>query len=269
MRTTRLLGLSLSTMAALTALGAIGGCGMDSRITVVGANPRSVAVNTSNRSTDTSTSSARTATTAQAVEPAAAAASISSIFTASSAPTTSTGEPCSAAALHLQVFESSLPSPSTHPDASPNAKSTSANSVRTSPTNNLDSRNSTRTQQLTLVFTNVSRSACTLRGYPSVDFLRAGVRGPLSAPDSFVPTPGVATVRISPGGAASSLITITTNSSGNHHGSRCEAVIAVRVYPPGSTKALTSATRTSSTSAALPHFYVCGHKVVVRAVQPE
>jgi Protein of unknown function (DUF4232) len=124
----------------------------------------------------------------------------------------------------------------------------------------------TRTQQLTLTFTNVSHASCTLRGYPSVDFLRGGIKGPLSAPDSFAPNPGVADVRLSPGGVATAQVTFTANSAGNPHGSRCDQVIAVRVYAPGSTKALTSAAHDAA-DHRIPSFYVCGHKVVVHAVQ--
>lgn len=126
----------------------------------------------------------------------------------------------------------------------------------------------TRTQALTLTFTNVSRGECTLSGYPSVDFLRGGVRGPLSAPDVFAASPGVVDVQLLPGQAASSQITFTANGSGNPHGSRCEQVVAVRVYAPGSTVALSSAVR-DTTGHRLPSFYVCGHKVVVHAVRGE
>lgn len=124
----------------------------------------------------------------------------------------------------------------------------------------------TRTQQLTLTFTNVSRVTCTLRGYPSVDFLRGGVRGPLSAPDAFAASPSVADVDLSPGATATAEITFIANGRSNPQGSRCEQVIAVRVYAPGSTKALSSAVRDTS-GHRLPSFYVCGHKVVVQAVQ--
>ena len=127
-------------------------------------------------------------------------------------------------------------------------------------------KSATSEQQLTLLFTNRSHAACTLRGYPSVDFLRAGVWGPLSAPDSFAPNPGVVSVRLAPGDAASSRIAFTTNGSANPRGVRCEQVVAVRVYPPGLTKALTSDVRDVA-DHRIPSFYVCGHKVVVHAVR--
>jgi hypothetical protein len=122
-------------------------------------------------------------------------------------------------------------------------------------------------QQLTLVFTNVSRSACTVSGYPSVDFLRAGAQGPLSAPDSFSQTTTVTDVRLSPGSAARSSITFTTNSYANSRGSRCDEVVAVRAYLPGSVKSLVSGARDGA-NRRIQHFYVCGHKVIVQALQP-
>jgi hypothetical protein len=121
---------------------------------------------------------------------------------------------------------------------------------------------------MALIFTDVSRSDCVLRGYPSVDFLQAGVHGPLSAPNSFLPIPRVTDVHLSPGATATSLITFTTNGVGNPGGSRCDEVVAVRVYPPGSTSALLSAAHDSSKNGAvIPHFFICGHEVIVRAVQ--
>ncbi|HET9173607.1 MAG TPA: DUF4232 domain-containing protein [Actinospica sp.] len=124
----------------------------------------------------------------------------------------------------------------------------------------------TRTQELTLTFTNVSRSGCTLEGYPSVDFLRGGIRGPLSAPDIDATSPGATEVQLMPGDVATADITFVANGSTNPHGARCEQVVAVRVYAPGSTKALSSTVRDTS-GHRLPTFYVCGHKVVVQAVQ--
>jgi hypothetical protein len=73
-------------------------------------------------------------------------------------------------------------------------------------------------------------------------------------------------VELSPGGDASADITFVANGTNNPHGARCEQVIAVRVYAPGSIKALSSAIRDTS-GHRLPSFYVCGHKVIVHAVQ--
>jgi hypothetical protein len=121
---------------------------------------------------------------------------------------------------------------------------------------------------MTLTFTDVSHSDCILRGYPSVDFLQVGTHGPLSAPNSFSPIPGITAVRLTPGATASSLITFITNGSGNAQGSRCDTVVAVRVYPPGSTSALISAAHDGSKKGGvIPRFFVCGHQVIVRAVQ--
>ena len=168
--------------------------------------------------------------------------------------TTST---CPTTDLTLQVFEPPPATPSAHAGAPV---------VPTGP--GLGALRGTRTQQFTLVFTNVSRFACSVQGYPSVDFLQAGTLGPLSAPNSYAPGTKVTNVRLSPDGVAQSLITFTTNSYANPHGSRCDEVIAVRVYLPGSTKALISGVRDGRNHRSIPDFYVCGHMVVVRALQP-
>ena len=297
MRTARFLRWGTGTAAGVIALGAVGGCAMSGGgVRVVGANPGggaggggTVAVVAASHAGSTasagapsawpavatdasatvpsSTSSTRTGgrhTSASAAIPtsmvastgASASASASAAASASASASTTSAAACGAGDLSLQVFES------------PQAASAGHDSEPPLPIGSgLLALHSTRVQQLTLVFTNVSHSACMLRGYPSVDFLRVGARGPLSAPDSFSRAAKVADVRLSPGGAAESLITFTTNSYGNSRGSRCDAVAAVRAYAPGSTRALISGVRDDGNGHVVPDFFVCGHKVVVRALQ--
>lgn len=272
MRRTQLVRWGIGTAAGLVTLGTVGGCGMGGGITVVGANPASyagrtvtVVASTSVGGAPSAATAGETATTATVAGGAsvAGAASTTSAATAAAPTTTATAtatnttvSACSTADLHLQVLEASQPTPLDHLGT-------------TIPINpGLLARQTTRTEQLTLIFTNVSHSACTMHGYPSVDFLRAGVHGPLSAPDSFAQSPGITNVRLAPGETAESQISFTTNSAANSRGRRCDEVVAVRVYPPGSTKALTSGTR-DSRNLRIPNFYVCGHAIVVRAVQPK
>lgn len=306
MRTTRTAagrwGIVGTAATALVTLGTVTGCGMaGGGISVVGANPATVPVVAQASSSDTGTG-AGTATstaaqgdaavlsdkgasgaTAQATATAAAAAAGgSSVTTAATTgvgspaaspgagtgtgatapadvPTTmatSAGGACSSGALSLQVTAASSVAYVAGGGAVGGGARLEVHGLAFA----------TRTQQLTLTFTNVSRASCTLRGYPSVDFLRGGIKGPLSAPDSFAPNPGVADVELSPGGVATAQVTFTANGAGNPHGLRCDQVVAVRVYAPGSTKALTSGAHDAA-GHRIPSFYVCGHKVVVHAVQ--
>jgi hypothetical protein len=256
MRTARLLRWGIGTVAGLVALAEVGGCGVGSSgISVVGVNPGSGAAG-SNAVAVVTTRSTSTALTA-APNAAPAVVADKTISTSQNA-NVNPNEACAAADLSLQVFESSRATPSSSHARNP--------VVPIAP--GLGALHGTRAQQLTLVFTNVSHAACTMRGYPSVDFLRSGIHGPLSAPDSFLRATKVTDVRLSPGGAAKSLISFTTNSTANSRGSRCDEVVAVRVYAPGSVNALISGAR-DETNHNIPHFYVCGHKVVVRAVQPK
>ena len=274
MRAARLLKLTVGTTATLITLSVASGCALSSNGTnVSGANPGSgngsggktvaaVAVVASTSIVRTGTPNAESGATANAATPTStdtsvgtdtAAASSTAAFASASANVVA----CTAADLNLQVFESSQANrPPNHNDAPIVPIGTGLGALL----------HGTRTQQLTLVFTNVSNSACTTRGYPSVDFLRAGVHGPLSAPDSYSGAAKVTNVRLAPGGAARSLITFTANSDANSRGSHCDAVIAVRVYPPDSTKALISGARDEQ-DHPISHFYVCGHKVVVQALQ--
>lgn len=211
--------------AAVTALtgSLVAGCGLaGGGITVVGANPGSMA-----------TVVARTTLTAAST-------------------TTSTNDACRATSLRLQAYVSPLTAP--------------------------QSAALTRDQTLTLVFTNTSGFACTLRGYPSVDFLRAGIRGPLSTPDAFSASASVTPVRLASGAAASAAITFATDGSANGTangsattpgGSRCEDVIGVRVYPPDSVTALSTEVTDSRTASAISHFSVCGHRVDVGSIQAQ
>jgi len=257
MRRTQLVRWGIGTAAGLVTLGAVGGCGMSGGITVVGANPASYAGRTVSVVASTSVvgvpSAAAVAETATTTV-AAAATTAPTVTAAAPTTTNTTVSACSTADLHLQVLETSLPTLSDHVGTT----------IPIDP--GLLARQTTRTEQLTLVFTNVSHSSCTMQGYPSVDFLRAGAHGPLSAPNSFAQSPGITNARLAPGATADSQISFTTNSAANSRGRRCDEVVAVRVYPPGSTKALISGTH-DSRNRRIPNFYVCGHAIVVRAVQ--
>lgn len=172
-------------------------------------------------------------------------------LTAASA-ATSKNDACRTTSLRLQAFASPLSTP--------------------------DSAALTRDQTLTLVFTNTSGIACTLRGYPSVDFLRAGKRGPLSTPDAFSASDSVTPVRLTSGAAASAAITFATNGSANGSpngsattstGSRCEDVIGIRVYPPDSVAALSTEVTDPRTAGAISHFAVCGDRVDVGSIKAQ
>jgi len=168
-------------------------------------------------------------------------------LTAASA-ATSTNDACRSTSLRLQAFESPLSAP--------------------------HSAALTHDQTLTLVFTNTSGFACTLRGYPSVVFLRSGIRGPLSTPDAFSASDSVTPVRLASGAAASATITFATNGSANGSattsgGSRCEDVIGVRVYPPDSVTALSTEVTDPRAAGAISHFSVCGHRVDVGSIKAQ
>jgi uncharacterized protein DUF4232 len=284
MRAAQLLRWGIGTTAGLVVLGAVGGCGMSSSGTsIAGASPvgdsnsgrttTPIASTSNSASTSTSTAFATTpnvepATTTATYTPNSAASTPAAVSTttptttptAANTPTTTstaTSLVCTTADLGFQVFEPSQPTPSSH---------ASTPTVPIGP--GLGALRGTRAQQFTLVFTNVSHAACTVSGYPSVDFLQPGTRGPLSAPNSYSPSTKVTNVRLSPGGAAQSSITFTTNSYTNPRGSRCNEVVSVRVYIPGSTKALVSGARDNA-DHRIADFYVCGHKVVVWALQPK
>ena len=167
-------------------------------------------------------------------------------LTAASA-TTSANDACRSSSLRLQAFEPTL--------STPHAAALTGN------------------QTITLVFTNASSSACTLRGYPSVDFLRAGIRGPLSTPDAFSASDPVAPVRLASGATASAAITFATNGFANGSadvgGSHCEDVTGIRVYPPGSVIALSAEVIDPRTAIPASHFSVCGHRVDVGSIKAQ
>jgi Protein of unknown function (DUF4232) len=281
MRTAWLPRWGIGTAAALVALGAVGGCGTSSSgVSLVGASRSGNAggggktvVIASSRSTPTSVAFAAISSTdtanAQAANTKSATAtdatistprSTSATFVSTSAArstSTATLSACTTADLNLQVIEPSPVAPSGHARTPV---------VPIGP--GLGALHGIQTQQLTLVFTNVSRSTCIVSGFPSVDFLRAGVQGPLSAPDSFSRTTAVPDVRLSPGSAARASITFTTNSYANSRGSRCDEAVAVRAYLPGAVGALVSGARDGA-NHRIQYFYVCGHKVVVQALQPK
>jgi hypothetical protein len=275
--------------AALVTLGAVTGCGMQGGgIAVVGANPATVPVvapvsaTAAGESSATAQGDAALLTTRGGRGTAAAATStgIAASTSTGSATGGQNGAVGGTSTVNGTATTSTTALPTDTAIATPPAGVCGAGAlnlqVMTSTTaayvgggTNAGRRTfgvSTRPQQLTLAFTNVSHSSCTLRGYPNVDFLRGGIRGPLSAPDSFAPSPRVADVRLAPGEVATAEITFTANGADNPHGSRCDQVIAVRVYAPGSTKALTAGAHDVA-GHRIPSFYVCGHGVVVHAVQ--
>jgi hypothetical protein len=273
MRTARLLRWGIGIAAGLVVLGAVSGCGASSSgVSVVGASrggdtgggktvvavasrsaPASIAFAATSNANAANTKSA-TATDAMISTPRSTSATFVSTSAARNASTTADST-CTTADLSLQVFEPSPATPSGHARTPV---------VPIGP--GLGALHGIQAQQLTLVFTNISHSACTVSGFPSVDFLRAGVQGPLSAPNSFSHATTVADVRLSPGSAARSAITFTTNSYANSRGSRCDEVVAVRAYLPGSMRALVSGARDGA-NHRIQHFYVCGHTIIVRALQ--
>ena len=282
MRTAWLLRWGIGTAAALVALGAVGGCGVSSSgVSLVGASrsgsaggggktmvavasqstPTSIAF-AATSSTNTAKANAANTTSATTTDatistPRSTSAAFVSTSAARNTPTpTATVSACTTADLNLQVFEPSPAIPAGH---------TRTPVVPIGP--GLGALHGIRAQQLTLVFTNVSHATCIVSGFPSVDFLRAGVQGPISTPDSFSRTTAVPDVRLSPGSAARTSITFTTNSYANSHGSRCDEAVAVRAYLPGSVRALVSGARDGA-NHRIQYFYVCGHKVVVQALQP-
>jgi hypothetical protein len=89
----------------------------------------------------------------------------------------------------------------------------------------------------TLVFTNVSKTTCTLTGYPGVSYVGAGG---VQSGNAAVRTGGsIATVTLRPGGTASATIHDSNGISG-YSPQRCELSPAqgLRVYPPGRKTAL-------------------------------
>jgi Protein of unknown function (DUF4232) len=91
-------------------------------------------------------------------------------------------------------------------------------------------------------FANVSRTACTLRGYPSVSLVTAGNSGgrPIGSPRPLLlRSPGpAATVTLAPGQRALALLGVAETVM--FTGTRCTPVAAhwLRVYPPPSRHAV-------------------------------
>jgi hypothetical protein len=123
-----------------------------------------------------------------------------------------------------------------------------------------------RREQLTLDFTNISASPCELRGYPDVDFLRAGADGPLSEPDTFSVAQAVTRVELAPGGTAIATATFVTNDPRNVGGYGCDDAVAVRTFLPDSPMAISSGILDAN-GVSVRHFFVCGHGVVDSALR--
>ena len=211
MRSARVTGWGIGTAAtALTVAWAIGGSGLQGGgIAVVGANPATVPVVVSGYTstagapsssagkgdsavltdsgtgtgtgtgsgTDSGVGSGRgpgdgrgvTATATSAMGSTGVSVSPAATGTASSTATHGGKDGCAGGALRLQVTALT----------SAGAAGGSADSLGAANLRRYAPGVGTRTEQLTLTFKNVSGLTCTLRGYPSVDFLRGGVRGPL------------------------------------------------------------------------------------------
>jgi hypothetical protein len=98
------------------------------------------------------------------------------------------------------------------------------------------SQGSTQHAFYDLRFTNVSRTACTLRGYPGVSLVTAGNSSgrQIGSPKPVIlPSPGpVTTVALAPGQRALALLGIAETVM--FTGSRCDPVAAhwLKVYPP-------------------------------------
>ena len=93
-----------------------------------------------------------------------------------------------------------------------------------------------------LRFTNVSRAACTLRGYPGVSLVTAGNPGgrPIGSPRPLImrsPAPSI-TVTLAPGQRALALLGIAETVM--FTGSSCTPVVAhwLKVYPPAARHAV-------------------------------
>jgi hypothetical protein len=106
-----------------------------------------------------------------------------------------------------------------------------------------------------IVFTNVSKHACTLFGYPGVSFLDS--TGAQVGVDATHDGGEEATVTLAPGDAANAQLQVP--DPGNYSASQCKQANAatLRVYPPGDFTALSVADAmtvcTTSTGAANVH----------------
>lgn len=90
-----------------------------------------------------------------------------------------------------------------------------------------------------IVFTNVSREACTLDGYPALSFPAHAADLRVSVHDSdtyFRPDPGPSVVVLEPGGSASSALSTVL---AGHAGRDIEIIDKLAITPPGTHMGLT------------------------------
>jgi hypothetical protein len=103
-----------------------------------------------------------------------------------------------------------------------------------------------------LNFTNTSKSACYLFGYPGVSFVTGPSGSPVGEPASRNPAVAPATVILAPGGTAH--VTIQVVDALNYSKSDCQPVTAhwLKVFPPGQFTALYVKFSSLTCSAKLP-----------------
>ena len=103
-----------------------------------------------------------------------------------------------------------------------------------------------------LNFTNTSKSACYLYGYPGVSFVTGPSGSPIGKPASRNPAVAPATVILAPGGTAH--VTIQVVDALNYSKSDCQPVTAhwLKVFPPGQFTALYVKFSSLTCSAKLP-----------------
>jgi hypothetical protein len=103
-----------------------------------------------------------------------------------------------------------------------------------------------------LNFTNTSKSACYLFGYPGVSFVTGPSGSQIGEPASRNPAVAPATVILAPGGTAH--VTIQVVDALNYSKSACQPVTAhwLKVFPPGQFTALYVKFSSLTCSAKLP-----------------
>jgi hypothetical protein len=132
--------------------------------------------------------------------------------------------------------------------------SIASNSPRTCSTNDLSARlgasgAAAGSSYAPIVFTNTSRSACTLFGYPGVSYVAANGKQ-VGAAASRNKEHAAATVTLRPGGKASALLQMTNPA--NYPKSACvpTRVSGLRIYPPGNKTAMSIRFRSAQTACS-------------------
>jgi hypothetical protein len=88
-----------------------------------------------------------------------------------------------------------------------------------------------------IVFTNTSKTTCTMFGYPGVSYVAPGTGHQVGAAAARNPAHPSVTVTLAPGGSASALVQMV--DALNYPPSSCAlvSVSGLRIYPPGNTAA--------------------------------